>query len=407
MHIIFLNHYAGSPAMGMAYRPYYLAQEWLKKGHKVTIIAATFSHIRTHNKDFKEKITRENIDGIEYIWIKTCPYKGNGLGRIRSMFQYVYGVYRLIPALIKEKIDAVIASSTYPFDNYSAQQLARKSGAKYIFEVHDLWPLSPMELGGYSKYHPFIMMLQMAENFAYRNADKVVSILPCTLQHMLKHGLPENRFEHIPNGILLDEVNDPEPLTDEVAEKIPAGKFIVGYCGTFGISNALHDLIETAAITEKDHPEIHYCLVGKGPLKGDIVKLVSEKCLKNVTIFDAIPKKQVQSFLQKCDLLIITWNNSPLYRFGISPNKLFDYMYSGKPVVQSVSAGNDIPKDSGCGITCKPEPAEIVKAILQIYAMKEEERIAMGIKGKKYVLEKHNYTVLAEKFIDVIKGKKI
>ena len=407
MHIIFLNHYAGSPAMGMAYRPYYLAQEWLKKGHKVTIIAATFSHIRTHNKDFKEKITRENIDGIEYIWIKTCQYKGNGLGRIRSMFQYVYGVYRLIPALIKEKIDAVIASSTYPFDNYSAQQLARKSGAKYIFEVHDLWPLSPMELGGYSKYHPFIMMLQMAENFAYRNADKVVSILPCTLQHMLEHGLPENRFEHIPNGILLDEVNDPEPLTDEVAEKIPAGKFIVGYCGTFGISNALHDLIETAAITEKDHPEIHYCLVGKGPLKGDIVKLVSEKCLKNVTIFDAIPKKQVQSFLQKCDLLIITWNNSPLYRFGISPNKLFDYMYSGKPVVQSVIAGNDIPKDSGCGITCKPEPAEIVKAILQIYAMKEEERIAMGIKGKKYVLEKHNYTVLAEKFIDVIKGKKI
>ena len=166
-------------------------------------------------------------------------------------------------------------------------------------------------------------------------------------------------------------------------------------------------MIETAAITEKDHPEIHYCLVGKGPLKGDIVKLVSEKCLKNVTIFDAIPKKQVQSFLQKCDLLIITWNNSPLYRFGISPNKLFDYMYSGKPVVQSVIAGNDIPKDSGCGITCKPEPAEIVKAILQIYAMKEEERIAMGIKGKKYVLEKHNYTVLAEKFIDVIKGKKI
>lgn len=402
MHIVFLNHYAGTPALGMSYRPYYLAQEWLKQGHKVTIIAATYSHIRTHNKDYKEKFTRENIDGIDYIWIKTCQYKGNGLGRIRSMFQYVCGVFRLIPALVKEKPDAVIASSTYPFDNYPAYRLAKKSGAKYIFEVHDLWPLSPMELGGYSKYHPFIVMLQIAENFAYRHVDKVVSILPCTLQHMLEHGLPEERFAHIPNGILLDEVNDPEPLSAEVAARIPEGKFIVGYCGTFGISNALHDLIETAAITEKDHPEIHYCMVGKGPLKENIVKLIADKNLKNVTVFDAIPKKQVQSFLKRCDLLAITWNNSPLYRFGISPNKLFDYMYSGKPVVQSVVAGNDIPKDSGCGITCKPEPAEIVKAVLQIYNMSKAEQSAMGAKGKEYVLNKHDYFVLAKKFIDVI-----
>ena len=402
MYIVVLNHYAGSPAMGMEYRPYYLAQEWLKKGHKVTIVTATYSHIRHHNKDFKGKITRENIDGIEYIWIKTCQYKGNGLGRIRSMFQYVWGVFRLIPELVKEKPDAVIASSTYPLDNFPACKLAKKSGAKYVYEVHDLWPLSPMELGGYSKYHPFIAMLQMGENFAYRHVDKVVSILPCTLEHMQEHGLPAERFVHIPNGILLDEVNNPEPLADNIANRIPEGKFIVGYCGTFGISNALHDLIETAAITEKDHPEIHYCLVGKGPLKESIVQLISDKNLKNVTVFDAIPKKQVQSFLQRCNALAITWNNSPLYRFGISPNKLFDYMYSGKPVVQSVIAGNDILGDSGCGITCKPEPAEIVKAILQIYNMSEDERIATGAKGKEYVLRNHIYSVLAEKFIEAI-----
>jgi glycosyltransferase involved in cell wall biosynthesis len=144
-------------------------------------------------------------------------------------------------------------------------------------------------------------------------------------------------------------------------------------------------------------------MVGKGPLKENIVKLIADKNLKNVTVFDAIPKKQVQSFLKRCDLLAITWNNSPLYRFGISPNKLFDYMYSGKPVVQSVIAGNDIPKDSGCGITCKPEPAEIVKAILQIYNMSEDERSAMGEKGKEYVLQNHTYSVLAEKFIEAMK----
>ena len=402
MHIVVLNHYAGSPAMGMEYRPYYLAQEWLKKGHKVTIIAATYSHIRTHNKDFKEKITRENIDGIEYIWIKTCQYKGNGLGRIRSMFQYLAGVNSLINTLAKENPDAVIASSTYPLDNYLAYRLAKKSGARYLYEVHDLWPLSPMELGGYSKYHPFIVVMQWAEDFAYKHVDKVISILPTCLEYMCSRGLKKEKFYHVPNGILLSEVSDPIPLTDEIESQLPSGKFIVGYCGTFGIANALYNVLDAAVLTQKEHPDIHYCLVGKGPEKEHLQEYIKEKSLTNVTVIDAIPKKMVQTMLSRFEIALLSLNNSPLFRFGISPNKLFDYMYSGKPVVQSVIAGNDIPGDSGCGITCKPEPAEIVKAILQIYNMSEDERSAMGAKGKEYVLQNHTYSVLAEKFIEAI-----
>ena len=402
MHIVVLNHYAGSPAMGMEYRPYYLAQEWLKQGHRVTIVAATYSHIRTKNKDFKEKITRENIDGIEYIWIKTCQYKGNGLGRIRSMFQYLAGVYRLIPDLTKEKPDAVIASSTYPLDNYLAYRLARKSGAKYIYEVHDLWPLSPMELGGYSKYHPFIMVMQLAEDFAYKHVDKVISIMPNSLEYMCSRGLKADKFCHVPNGIVLDEVTSPIPLPEDVEARLPKDKFLVGYCGTFGIANALFNVLNAAALTKDKYPDIFYCLVGKGPERDNLQKYVNDNELNNVMIIDAIPKKSVQTMLAKFGIAILSLNASPLFRFGISPNKLFDYMYSGKPVVQSVIAGNDIPKDSGCGITCKPEPAEIVKAILQIYNMSEDERSAMGAKGKEYVLANHTYSVLAEKFIETI-----
>ena len=95
----------------------------------------------------------------------------------------------------------VIASSTYPLDIIPAFLIAKKTRAKLIFEVHDLWPLSPIELGGMSPFHPYIMIMQWAENFAYRVSHKVVSILPKTKSHMQKHGLGPDKFAHIPNGI--------------------------------------------------------------------------------------------------------------------------------------------------------------------------------------------------------------
>lgn len=404
MHIIIFNHYAGSPKMGMEYRPYYLAQEWIKNGHKVTIVAATYSHIRTVNKTIQEDLLREDIDGINYIWIKTAEYKGNGARRILSMFQYVRGLYRLIPQLQKEPVDAVIASSTYPLDNYPARKLAKKTNAQFIYEVHDLWPLSPQLLGGYSKYHPFIMVMQWAENFAYKHVDKVISIPPCAEEHMRQHGLADGKFFHVPNGIYLPEVSDPEPLVERVASQLPKDKKIIGYCGTFGVANALHNLVEVARLVEHSHPDFYFALVGKGPEKENLQKLIDEYGLKNIQFFDAIPKSQVQSFLFHCVIIIIIWNDSDIYKYGISPNKIFDYMYSGRPIVQAVEAGNDIPRDAGCGITCATTPEAIKDALVKLFSLSDEEREALGKNGHAYVVEHHSYDVLARQCIKIIEG---
>ena len=121
MNIVILNHYAGSLNMGMEYRPYYLAKEMIKKGHRVYIVAGTYSHIRQKNIEQKKAIEIEDIEGITYIWIKTVSYKGNGIKRIISMLQYTLKTYRLADILKSEKIDAVVASSTYPLDNFPAK----------------------------------------------------------------------------------------------------------------------------------------------------------------------------------------------------------------------------------------------------------------------------------------------
>jgi glycosyltransferase involved in cell wall biosynthesis len=388
----------------MEYRPYYLSREWIKSGHTVTIVAATQSHIRTHNPDFKEKTTEETIDGIKYIWIKTRSYTDNGIGRILNMLDYIKGIYAIMSRLIKENPDVVIASSTYPLDNYPAYKLAKKSNAKYVYEVHDLWPLSPMELGGYSKYHPFILLMQHAEDFAYKHVDKVVSILPCAEQYMRGHGLAIEKFFHVPNGIDLKEMANIESLDDHIKEQIPKNKFIIGYTGTFGIANSLETLLESARIVQNINDEIFFVLIGKGPEKEKLFHLKEKSQLNNCVILDAIPKRQVQSAIALFNISVIMWNNKfSLYRFGISPNKLFDYMYAGKPIIQAGKAGNDIVDDANCGKTVEPEnPQSIVEGILELYNMTKAEREKLGNNGKQYILAYHTYNILAKRFLEAI-----
>ena len=160
MKILLVNHYAGSPDLGMEFRPYYMSIEWIKKGHEVLIVGATYSHLRKN----QPQTGQQKTDGINFLWIKTNTYRGNGLGRIISMFLFVFKLCLRINRLANAfRPDVVIASSTYPLDIYPAHRITRKANAKLVFEVHDLWPLSPLELGGYSKYHPFILAMQWAE----------------------------------------------------------------------------------------------------------------------------------------------------------------------------------------------------------------------------------------------------
>ena len=206
MNILLINHYVGSPKYGMEYRPYYIAREWVKTGHNVTIVGASFSHLRSQNPVVQQSLTGEIVDGIHYEWIKTPSYEGNGIGRIRNMISFIIQLkFYLQKLMATRKFDVVIASSTYPLDIYPARMLKKKSGTKLVFEVHDLWPLSPKELGNIPAWHPYIMLMQKAENDAYRFCDKVVSILPCAKTHMVEHGLHPDKFVHIPNGISMDE----------------------------------------------------------------------------------------------------------------------------------------------------------------------------------------------------------
>jgi glycosyltransferase involved in cell wall biosynthesis len=406
MNILLINHYAGSKDKGMEYRPFYFAKEWEKNNHHTTIIAGSYSHIRTINPELTEKYSYSNEDGIEYLWIKTPRYKANGIKRFLSMLDFAWSLYSRSKSIIKKrKYDVVIASSTYPLDIFPAHRIAKRCKAKLVYEVHDLWPLSPIELGGFSKWHPFIMLMQFAENYAYKKADKVVSLLPNTLSHMTDHGLKREKWYYIPNGIDPIQWENYEKIPDEILGKIKSIRqkysHIVGYTGTFGLANALDSLLDTAKLIS-DIP-VAFVLFGKGPITWHLKERIVNEKINNVFIFDPVPKHSIPYLLSLFDFLYIGLQNQPLFRFGISPNKLMDYMMSSKPVIQTINAGNNMVKDAGCGISIEPEnPVATVEAIRKLLSLSAKELELMGQNGRNYILQNHTYQHLANKFIDAI-----
>ncbi|NQU26235.1 MAG: glycosyltransferase family 4 protein [Candidatus Nealsonbacteria bacterium] len=407
MNILLINHYAGSAKHGMEYRPYYLAREWVRLGHRVTIVAASCSHVRVTKPRMTSSFTEEDLDGVHYVWIKTPDYQGNGVRRVANMFAFVAQLLRYGTRLVRQcEPDAVIASSTYPLDIYPARHIARKAGAKLVFEVHDLWPLTPMELGGMSRWHPFIFLLQRGENYACRHADRIVSILPKADEHLRQHGMADDKFVHVPNGVDVEQwQTGATPLPPQHVQALTQlredGRFIVGYAGGHGLSNALGAVVRAAERLQS--LPVTIVLVGHGPEKEGLQKKVKQLALTNVVFLPPVPKTAVGSLLAQMDILYIGWNRSPLYRFGISPNKLLDYMMAAKPIVHAVEAGNDPVAEAGCGVCCRPEAAEeIADAVSELMGRTPEERAAMGQRGRDYVMRHHQYPDLAQQFLDAV-----
>jgi glycosyltransferase involved in cell wall biosynthesis len=414
LNILLINHYAGSIRHGMEFRPFYLAREWVRLGHRVRIVASSQSHIRAQAPDMKgQDRLDETIDGVDYTWFATPAYRGNGFKRIVNMLSFVSRLVREGRALAQGeqngRPDVVIASSTYPLDIWPARRIARLAGARLLFEVHDLWPLSPMELGGYSRWHPFIMLLQAAENYACRHADAIVSILPKVRTHLEAHGMAPHKLHIVPNGAdpaewLRTDGALPAQAENVLAAAGASADCVVGYAGTHGLANALDTLLDAAALLRGRR--IAFVLAGGGPEKARLQGRARAMALHNVHFVDPVPKHQVPALLRRFDLAYIGWQRQPLYRFGIAPNKLIDYMMAARPVLHAVEAGNDPVAEAACGLTLAPEdPRALAAAILELAGKTADEREAMGLRGQRYALDNLTYPVLGQRFLTACAGE--
>lgn len=404
MNILLISHYAGAPQYGMEYRSYYMAREWVRMGHRVLVVGANYSHLRRE----QPSVGRETLEGVDYWWLPTCRYEGNGAARVRSMVQFVWQVYRHSRELVNFHPQMVIASSVYTFDFYPCHHIARKTGARLVYEVHDLWPLSPMTIGGYSSRHPFIWLLQRAENYAYRHCDKVVSLLDKALPHMQRHGLNPDRFCCIPNGYTQEEWDDPSsPLPDPHAQLLASlhqqGRIIVGFAGGHTPSTALHVLIEAATEAQTLAPALSIVLVGQGPQKAELMALAQHHHLDNVHFLPPVSKECIPTLLQQFDICYAGGVHSPLHQYGTSFNKVIDYMMAARPVVFSVDEPNSLVQRANCGLQVEAENSQqVCKALLTLASLSPDERKAMGEQGHHYAQQHLEYHTLAQQFINSV-----
>ncbi|CAA6810187.1 MAG: Glycosyl transferase, group 1 [uncultured Sulfurovum sp.] len=400
--IWFFNDYAGSKYHGMEFRNYYVARELVKLGHKVTIVSASYMHLFKKLPKTEGEYTFENIDGINYIWVKVPHYTvSTDKKRVWKWFVFVKKLYRL-PLTKMDEPDYIVASPMAPFLIKPAHHFSKKFNAKLIYEVKDIWPLSLMELGGYSKRHPLIFLMQKFANYAYRNADTTLSVLANAHAYMKDFGLKKEQFKYIPNGISLDEMKNLKVLNQDTKTLLPKNKFIVGYTGTISIANAMEYFIDSANLL-KEYTQIHFVMVGEGTNKEALVNKVQKLSLNNVTFIDAIPKDEIQSMLEEFDVCFIGWHHKKVYEYGISANKIFDYMYSQKPILHAFSGKGNLVEMANCGLSVEAQNEQaIAKGILSLYNMSKEQREVFGNNGKEYVLKHHTYQNIAKEFIKTL-----
>lgn len=397
-----INQYASTPTTGVGGRHYYLAQELAKQGYNVYVIASSANHLLHQQPHLDQNITFEPVAGFTFVWIKMPQYtQAHSRQRVLNWFLFSWRLHKLEKS-IPDKPDSVLCSSPSPLTFLGAHRLAKRFSARLIFEVRDIWPLTLMEIGGYSANHPFIRLMQWVENRAYRDSYKVISNLKNAVEHMIEHGLNKDKFTWVANGFSLDEVNNNEPLSQIVSQQLPKNKFVIGYTGTLGVANSLDTLIDAAEIL-KGYEAISFVLVGRGREKARLKARVDKINLNNVIFIDAIPKVQIQAMLSTFDACFIGWLKDDLYRFGIAANKIPEYFYAGKPVIHSYGGACDPVSQFNAGLLAEPEnPKALADAVLKLYQMPEHKRKILGENGHKASVEHYEYGMLSKKLAGVL-----
>ncbi|RLB75350.1 MAG: glycosyltransferase WbuB, partial [Deltaproteobacteria bacterium] len=391
MNIWIFNQYAQGPDLPGGTRHYDLGRELVRRGHRVVILATSFHHYlhRETRLQAGENWKVEDINGVKFVWIRTPPYQRNDRRRVLNMAVFMLRAWRLGKKLSKYVPelgvpDVVIGSSPHLLTPLAAYWVARHFKVPFVMEVRDLWPQTIIDMGELGPKHPFAKILQALERFLYYKADRIVTLLPLAHEYITALGIPKGKITWIPNGVDLSQFGKARN------QGLGEGEFRVIYLGAHGQANAVEVLLQAAkAVQDRHYHDIRFIFVGSGPEKPKLIALARKLGLHNAEFRDPVPKREIRTVLGTADATIFVLHDIPLYKYGISLNKLFDYWAAGKPVIMAGTPADNPIEKARCGFTVPPgDPEALAEAVIELYRMSPEEREAMGRRGRAYV-EKH------------------
>ena len=385
--------YASPESNFFGMRHFSLAEEWIKNGHQVTIFTSNSNHLADNLSEFTGSCMVEEIHGVRAVWLNVLKTsKSSSLARVLSWLHFEWKVLTTSKRQIKRP-DVIIASSLSILSIISGYLLARYYKARFILEIRDIWPLSAMQLGGYTANHPFIWLLGKLEKFGYRTADVVVGTMPNLIAHVQE---VEPKFKAcvcIPQGIKEEQLFAFESLSEHyINETFTPGTFKVAYAGTINPNNPLGVLLEAVSkMPEQEQVEAY--ILGSGSMLETYQKKYAS--CKRIKFIPPIPKNLVKAFLQQTDLCFDSID-SELARFGLSRNKWIDYMNAGKPIVCSYSGYQSMINESNSGSFVPYGNVDLlIKEIVKYKAMPKAESIAMGMRAQEFLKKNRLFKQLA------------
>jgi len=363
VHVLFLTDNFPPEVNAPASRTFEHCREWVKAGHKVTVItcAPNFPKGRVFDGYRNKLWQRETIEGIEVI--RVWSYITANEGFVRRILDYQsYMLSSFLASFFVRKVDVIVGTSPQFFTACSAYAVSLFRFRPYIFELRDLWPESIKAVGA-MKNERAIRFLEWIEMFLYRKAAKVVSVTRSFKDILVRRGIDGGKIEVITNGVDISQFK-PRPKDPELTAKLGmTGKFVAGYIGTHGLAHGLETLLDAAERLRGQ--DFVFLFLGDGARKEALKQMAAEKKLDNVVFIDSVPKADVARYWSLLDVSVIHLKKTDLFTTVI-PSKLFESMGMGLPVLHGVEGESaDIVREEGAGIPFEPENADELCAALQ------------------------------------------
>jgi len=395
MKILYLHQYFITPQEAGGARSYYVAKKLVESGHEVTVIT---SNTKYESWDFLEI---KYIDGIEVKYIKN--YYDSTMRKRERIFSFLkFMFYATIFTLKEKKVDIIFASTTPLTIGIPAYfKKVFNSNTKFIFEVRDVWPDVPYEMG-YIKNKFIFKLLKLFEYFLYKSADKIITISEGIKQKI--NFKFHNKISVYPFGSNLDLFTIQKSNKWKIKNHIQANTLYV-FTGAIGLANGIDYLVDAAKILQKqNNKDIHIAIIGNGSAKNKILQLQKEYNLTNLTIFDAVPVEELNQIYSSADAGIILFgSSSESYRFTASPNKFFDYIAAGLPFFFNFGGPlkDKIEKENIGIYTDYLQPNDLVNKMLY-YSNNNELLKSIGDNGRKVAENEFNRELILKKLVQEI-----
>jgi glycosyltransferase involved in cell wall biosynthesis len=331
--------------------------------------------------------------------VRTLPYSSNGIGRIMNWVSYA--VTSFVRGIRARPLDLVYGSSPHLLAALSGWAIARLRRVPFVLEIRDVWPQVLVDMGTLREQSLVFRVLRGLERFLHRRADHVVYMAEGVAAHLRSLGVPVSEMTFIPNGA--DPADfAPSADRDTLRERYGFTGFVAVYAGAHGPANGL-DLLLDAARTLRGTAEITVVLVGDGVEKDRLRQRVADEDLANVHFLDPVPKNEIPDLLAAADVGVHCLADVELFRTGVSPNKLFDYMAAGLPAVTNTpGVCSDFVEASGGGRAVGPHG--LADALSELVALSELERAELGRRGRDHLQAVRSRTAMAMRLQHLLDG---